>query len=331
VAGTITLTVDGGTALTPLSLSIEAGALTLAGQGVGVSTGDWYDTLATWPTLGTALSSAADGDIIGIEGDNIDDYDPWVVSGNGGSVTYGATSGWDSQPGVTLVPPTADQTTVKILTGAGTNGTKAVVQLNVGYMLYIGPGWSPANSGGGPKWMGSNIEVSSVATGGTLVTGSRPMVFVGSDPGGTGLSAVCVTMGTVQMYQYPYNTDYFYPLGSGSDALYMGPSANHGAATPIIGNEWVYIEHEIDWSNNRGNAAGINRLHVWTSDRVIDGLVLERPLDSSAVWYWRSDFGLGGYWNNGVTRTTNDHVIFSHIRVCPNLAAGSVMGPPPGF
>jgi hypothetical protein len=42
VAGTITLTVDGGTALTPLSLSIEAGALTLAGQGVGVSvSGDW--------------------------------------------------------------------------------------------------------------------------------------------------------------------------------------------------------------------------------------------------------------------------------------------------
>jgi hypothetical protein len=44
VAGTITLTVDGGTAANPLSLSIDPGALTLAGQTVGVDTGafDYY-------------------------------------------------------------------------------------------------------------------------------------------------------------------------------------------------------------------------------------------------------------------------------------------------
>jgi hypothetical protein len=125
--------------------------------------------------------------------------------------------------------------------------------------------------------------------------------------------------------------DVYSSLGSGSDALYFGASANHAAATPIIGNEWVYIEHEIDWSNNRGNATGINRLHVWTSDGVISGLVLERDLSSSGVWYWRSDFGVGGYWNNGVNRTANDHLIFSHIRLSANMTAGTVMGPPPGF
>jgi hypothetical protein len=37
VAGTITLTVDGGTALTPLSLSIDAGGLTIAGQTIGTA------------------------------------------------------------------------------------------------------------------------------------------------------------------------------------------------------------------------------------------------------------------------------------------------------
>jgi hypothetical protein len=51
VAGTITLTVDGGTALTPLSLSIEAGGLTIAGQTL---TGTWTATV-DWdaPTLNT--------------------------------------------------------------------------------------------------------------------------------------------------------------------------------------------------------------------------------------------------------------------------------------
>jgi hypothetical protein len=103
VAGTITLTVDGGTALTPLSLSIDAGGLTiagqtigtalegdlslsidagtltLAGQGVGALAGsDWPDATNTGVPSGTSLTSSG-----GITtSSNNQSFDALDISGN---------------------------------------------------------------------------------------------------------------------------------------------------------------------------------------------------------------------------------------------------------
>jgi hypothetical protein len=60
VAGSITLTTDGGTAANPLSLSIDAGALTLAGQGVGVSDGAALVHGSALTLTGTGFGTRAD-------------------------------------------------------------------------------------------------------------------------------------------------------------------------------------------------------------------------------------------------------------------------------
>lgn len=314
--------------------------------GGGGSPGDWYDTLITdIADMATAMSSASDGDIIGLEGADIGDYNPFIDSGNGGTLTYGASTGYDGAPGVTLVPPDTELVGLGnnaghccILGGENQNGTKQVRQINIGYFVYFGAGWATANRTNGPKWI--DLWCAASASG-SVADGGRPMVFIGgSTIAPAGHNTVGVTTDTAQMYVYPFDPDLFQPQGAGTDAVYVGGSPNIAGSgtsgTPVFGGEWAYLEHEIDYTSTRGNAEGMNRLHIWVESQKL--AVVETPLArgesfpfDSTNTFWRGMRGLGFYWNGGVTRTANDHCIYSHIRYSPNMAVNSTMGPPFGF
>jgi hypothetical protein len=270
------------------------------------------------------------------------DYSPRVTEGNGCEVIYEATGGLGGAPGLRIEPPTEyvgeNSQYCGFASGADlwSGATVDIAQINIRYALFIGRGYSTAMAGGGPKALIPYTH-DRLERGLDGVRGSRPMVFWGSSVGPT-YGAIGVTAETVASYQEP-EVDYW-PIGGGAEAIVMGPAPDHAGAategTPVIGDEWVVIEHEIDLRRDRGNPDGINRLYVWTQDGAIAGVVLDIPL----TWNGSHDFsgryigsldGLGYYWNRPAVAREDDHVIYSHLAFSANRAPSDPIGPPPGF
>ncbi|NVB81104.1 MAG: hypothetical protein HOV81_22095 [Kofleriaceae bacterium] len=277
------------------------------------------------------------------------DYGRRVTDGNGCAVTVEPTGGFGGAPGIRLVSPDTliggpDGNAEYCGFAGGANlwsdATVDIAQLNVRYMLYVGPGYAPSNAGGGPKafipYVMNALDVQAEP-----MRSSRPMTFWGNNigaPMSPEHAAVGVTDATVASYQEPESEGW--PVGPGRDALYFGPSPDHTGATtsgtPVVGDEWVCIEHEMDLRQDRGNPNGINRLWVWTSDGVLAGAVMDIPLS----WHAEHDFtgryfgpldGLGYYWNTAARRLPDDHLIYSHVAFSANRTPGDPIGPPPGF
>ncbi len=274
-----------------------------------------------------------------------DDYGRRVTPNNGCSVTVEPNGGFGGTPGIRLILPDAfpngdpqgNAEYCGFASGAPlTAGGVEVAQLNVRYALFIGAGYAAAMDGNGPKAI---IPYVTDAAGNEGLN-SRPMVFWGGgiDHGGVRYGAVGVTEGTVQSYQEP-EVDYF-PMGPGLDALYFGPAPDHAGAatlgTPVVGDEWVVIEHHFDLRRDHGNPSGLNRLFLWTRDGVLAGSILDIPLDWDGGHEFEGDRfsgfdGLGYYWNLPGIRTADDHVIYSHVAFAANRASDDPIGPPAGF
>jgi hypothetical protein len=274
-----------------------------------------------------------------------DDYGRRVTPNNGCSVTVEAGAGFGGTAGIRVVLPDAfpngdpegNAEYCGFASGAPlTAGGVEVAQLNVRYALFIGSGYAAAMNGDGPKAIIPYVTDAS----GNEGLNSRPMVFWGSgvEHGGTLYGAIGVTEGTVQSYQEP-ETDYW-PLGPGFDALYFGPGPDHAGTTtlgtPVIGDEWVVIEHHFDLRRDHGNPDGLNRLFVWTRDGVLAGSMLDIPLTWDGGHEFEGDRfsgfdGLGYYWNLPGVRTADDHVIYSHVTFAANRASDDPIGPPAGF
>lgn len=274
------------------------------------------------------------------------DFGARATPGNGCVVQAAASLGFDGTPGVRIVPPDVrlggpDGNSEYCGLAAGapvSRGGVEVGQLNIRYALFIGRGYAQAISAnnGGPKAIIPFVTNANGAEG--LI--SRPMAFWGLrvDHNGVSYAGVGVSEGTMASYQEP-EVD-LWPIGPGRDALYFGPAPDHAGTatrgTPVVGDEWVIIEHEWDLRRDRGNPNGLNRLWVWTRDGAIAGRVLDIPL----TWEARHDFtgdriaqldGLGYYWNRPVVRTPDDHVIYSHVAFAANRTTSNPIGPPPGF
>lgn len=275
------------------------------------------------------------------------DVDIRVSAGNGCAVTLEQTIGFGGAPGVRLIPP--DQLIIDgsdppnsqycgFASGAPVSrGGVEVGRLNVRYALFVGRGFAAAISpGNGPK---AFMPVA-VDAGGMESRRSRPMTFWGMpvEHAGVTYAAVGVTDATVASYQEP--EDDYWPIGPGHDALYFGPGPDHSGAatlgTPVLGDEWVVIEHEIDLRRDRGNPDGINRLWVWTRDGAIARALIDIPL----TWHADHDFtadrvdhldGIGHYWNKPGLHLADGHVIYSHLAFAANRPSGQPIGPPPGF
>jgi hypothetical protein len=114
VAGTITLTVDGGTSA-PLSLSIEAGTLTLAGQAVGVSTDS---------EIGTVEGNLFNSDF---ESGSLSDSITLNLDGNYSEFTWANDVGQEGGGTITLVQDEWDSPTSgqggRIIWAGGASGS----------------------------------------------------------------------------------------------------------------------------------------------------------------------------------------------------------------
>ena len=142
---------------------------------------------------------------------------------------------------------------------------------------------------------------------------SDGVLGLGVEHHGVKYAGVGVSDTTVASYQEP-EEDYW-PLGPGKDALYFGPAPNHaGTATrgpPVVGDEWIVVEHELDLRRDRDNPNGLNRLWVWTRDNRLrvwtsDGVLAGPILDIPLTWNEHHNFagdrffaldGLGYDWN----------------------------------
>ncbi|MCW5801396.1 MAG: hypothetical protein KIT31_03220 [Deltaproteobacteria bacterium] len=273
------------------------------------------------------------------------DYGRRVTPGNGCAVTDEAGIGFGGAPGVRLIPPDrliggpdGNSEYCGLASGAPVSrGGVEVAQLNIRYALYIGRGYATATApNNGPKAMIPFVTDAAGAEG----FASRPMVFwgLGVEHDGVNYAGVGVSDTTVASYQEP-ELDYW-PIGPGKDALYFGPAPDHAGTatlgTPVVGDEWIIVEHELDLRRDHGNPNGLNRLWVWTRDGVLAGPILDIPLTWNEAHNFAGDRfssldGLGYYWNRAVTRTPDDHVIYSHVAFAANRPAGQPIGPPPGF
>lgn len=275
-----------------------------------------------------------------------DDYAPRITEGNGCEVVYEQAGGFGGMPGLRVSPPLEYVGRNAQYCGFGSSAdlwsgaTIDIAQINIRYLLYLGSDYAASIAGGGPKaiipYAYSSLEPTVERTG-----SSRPMVFWGSaDPSllPPGHAAIGVTSGTVQSYQEP-ETDYW-PIGNGLDAIYFGPSPDHAGratmGTPVVGDEWVVIEHEIDLRQDRGNPEGLNRLYVWTTDGVVAGSQLDIPLSwdpghDFAGRYFGGLDGIGYYWNDPAVDLPDNDVVYSHVAFSANRDPGDPIGPPPGF
>jgi hypothetical protein len=289
------------------------------------------------------LDLSVDGRIF--EVDLAQDYNPWTVPGNGGVIQRFDTGGYGGMPGVELRGPTTyvnGSTNVEYtsILGAGRDSAQlSTYQINFGYFVYFKRNWSRANGVHGPKYL---IVLSKRGASGEVGGVNRPMVFIGG--GGdvpAGYACVGLTEArTVAYYQNPPLPDHYWPAGGGRDALYVGPAPDHrGLATqgtPVIGDEWVWMEHRIDFANHRGNPRGRHSLGVWTRDGVLAGTMLDISLGQNDVYTPEFNMfgaleGLGHYWNFDSTRMADDGMVFSRPRLAANLAIDQWMGPPAGF
>jgi hypothetical protein len=270
-----------------------------------------------------------------------------VTAGNGCAITREAGIGFAGEHGVRLIPP--DQLVIDgsdppnsqycgFASGAPVSrGGVEVGQLNVRYAMFIGREFAAAiTPGNGPKaFMPVAVDANGMES-----RQSRPMTFWGLpwEHDGVTYAGVGVTDATVASYQEP-EEDYW-PIGGGRDALYFGAAPDHAGSatlgTPVVGDEWVIIEHEIDLRRDRGNPDGLNRLWVWTRDGVLAGPIIDIPL----TWHAEHDFsadrvnhldGIGHYWNRPGLHLPEGHAIYSHVAFAANRPTGDPIGPPPGF
>jgi hypothetical protein len=272
-------------------------------------------------------------------GNPVTDLGGGVYTGdNGGRITYGESSGWGGAPGLKVEPPTinpggGDAGYVTILSGLDpVNGAET---LNIGYMLYIEPNWAASNQpNNGPKYIWPFSELG--ADNGNARFGNflqHNATWMPADS-----MAFSATFGTLQNYaRVGAGMKYSVDDGSAPIGLIIGSAPNHTGAgvrdnTPVIGGEWVYFEHAWSFGAN-----AYNELHVYTSDGVLSGKMLEidSTLDTGLA-PTPSTFGyiqiIGGYWNQAIIqRVANGGVIYSRPRITYGLPRGTVIGPPSGF
>lgn len=285
-----------------------------------------------------AIDLAVDGAVYELDL-SAGDYSPNVTAGNGGSIVYGATSGWNGEPGVTLNPPTAlvgaNADYCEVLNGAFTAGIRSgITTFNWGALMFFAPNYGSATRGFDTKFVGpnnfaprwlSNVQV--------------------ADNAPAGMAPIAVAVTTIKNFQtgtWPgaYTGNWWYDARPGLAIAYIGASPDHAGTatrgTPVVGNEWVWIEYHYDYANGP-IGYGDHRIFIYTSDGVVAGLRgrIDASIDAANQWPGPGEFqgfdGIGHFWNGAADDVPDNHMIYSHFRFSPNRAADNPIGPPAGF
>lgn len=301
------------------------------------ASGEWADVYVATSGLGAQLATS--GRVVGIDGTNINDFEPAITASTGCSLTFESGGAYDGENSIKLIPPdntSPGNTYCAILNGLNvTNGGSTdIAQINIRFVATFGSRYITDASD--PKWL--SVHVSTTPGG---VATNRAAIFerYEADPAYANGRIFAVTSDETQSWHAPAIVGCgYWDCGTPSQkGLIIRTTANHAGSPAVAGpNEPIYFEMELDVRQNRGNANGRNRLYIRTRDGLINR-TMEIPLSWEATWNFSWDQiiaieGLGWYWNNpGVAGHVDNFIRFSHVAISANRAVDDEIGPPPGF
>lgn len=263
------------------------------------------------------------------------DYGARIDTVNGATLTERATGAFDGTMSIRMTPQTGttgnpDNTYVGICNGLDlwNNAAKNVAQANVGFCMYWGSRYidlaGQAKIGG---FLGANALNPSNVNGSEARTGFFEALH-------NSVRKPSITVTTFASYTQP-NAGYF--PEDGTDAahlMFIGTTSNTSNDPPLVGQEWIYFEHESDYRQNRGNANGRTRLDAWSRNGYLG--YLELPLTYKADYDFAYQYiayyeYIGGLFNDPSTANANNFFEVSHPIAAVNRAVNDRIGPPPGF
>ncbi len=297
----------------------------------------WADTTVGYSQMPAQLSGV-DGRKVRMDVSGTD-WGALVDDINGASVTRVSGGAYDGTDAIRIVPPSSqvnngNKTTYSCIMrdlDISNNGAKNVAQTNLGVVI---------------QWGSRYIDLAATAK----ITGILAAQTQGGAPNASasragwfettwnGSRIFSVTATTVASYHQPVS-GIFPDSGTDPNKLcFVGTTINHSADPPRLGQEWLYIEQEVDYRRNRGNPDGRNRIDIWSRTGYIGYMEIaltHRSLGGGA-WDFTYQFGsrieyIGGLWNNPSTANANNFLIVSHPIVAVNRAKDARIGPPPGF
>jgi len=314
----------------------SAQSATASATTTSLPSGNWQDATVGFSAIPAQLSGT-DGRKVRMDISG-SDWGALVDDINGASVTRVVGGAFDGTDAIRIVPPSSqlnngNKTTYSCVMrdlDISNSGAKNVAQTNLGVVI---------------QWGSRYIDLAATAK----ITGVLAAQTQGGAPNASlgragwfeatwnGSRIFSVTATTIASYHQPVSG--IFP-DSGLDVnklCFLGTTINHAADPPRVGQEWLYIEQEVDYRRNRGNPDGRNRLDVWSRTGYIG--YLEIPLthrDIQAPWDFSYQFGsrieyIGGLWNNPSTANANNFLMVSHPIVSVNRAKDARIGPPPGF
>lgn len=325
-----------GSAPNPVSFS-GAGAVASVSAAAGSAIGggsseEWADVYLE--TISGIGSQMAVGVRVGMRPVNLATMGQQLTAGNGASMEIVASGAYDGvEPAVRIYPPTT------LVSGEAqyaswlrnldlwNNGARNIAQLNVRWMQY----WGSTYYSHAPP-----AKVSGVFAQDSF-----------SPSGGARRQAVWESQNVGGWSPYKYwgttsNSAQYYP-GGGIDTfpdsdklMQIGGAPAHANSPPRVGGEWVCMEQAVDLRQNRGNANGMNKLVLWTSDGVVDGRFIQAPANWDPPWSFTYQYisgfeGLGFYFNTAGTANANNYVMHSHVTFCADMDIDELIGPPAGF
>lgn len=263
------------------------------------------------------------------------DWSTQVDTVNGASVTRVVGGAFDGTDCIRIVPPSGstangNQTYSAIMRNldVSNGGAHDVAQVNLGFCVRYGSRyWDLGHT---DKLTGI---LASQTVGGATSAGARAAIFDNfKDVGASDFRRLfCVTAATVQSYNQP--VDGFFP-SDGTDAtklLILGNTSNETNDPPLISTQWMYMEQEVDYRQDRGNANGRNRLDVWTENNYLG--YLEIPLTHNGSHDFSYRYAglieyIGALWNSPGTANANNYLDVSHPIVSANRAVNGRIGSP---
>lgn len=287
----------------------------------------WQDVTTGMTGLGAQLATAGRKVRLDLTGS---DYGLRLDTVNGASSSRDLVGAFDGSAYIELRPQTGtvnnpNNTYVGVANGANlwNNGATDVAQANIGYCLYYGSRYID---------LAATAKISGVLGAQTL---------------GGETSASAARLGVYEILhngrRIPYITvrsTGYYPgvfPETESDTLKLGligTSINHANNPPLIGQEWMYVEQEVDYRQNRGNPFGRNRLDIWLRDGTHRSIETALNYEPNWDFSWRYAATLeyiGGLFNNPSTANANNFLRVSHVIFSNNRAPNDRIGPPPGF
>lgn len=294
--------------------------------------GAWEDVTVGMSGLGDELATSGRKVRLDLTGS---DYGLRVDTENGASSSQNLTGAFDGSAYIELRPQTGsnpstpNSTYVGIANGANlwNDGTTDVGQSTIGFCAYWGSRYIDLAA---TSKVTGFVAAQSLG-GATSASASRLAMF---EITYSSRRVFSITATTITSYHQPISGVFPEDGPDADKPLMLGTTINHANNPPLVGQEWLYFEQQVDYRRNAGNPDGRNRVDVWARDGYLG--YFEIPLTHRADWDFTYDQVaffeyLGGLFNNPSTANADNFMRFSHVIFSNNRAKDDRIGPPPGF